>query len=517
MRRFRWCSEDPSHYNPPAQEVCGICGAPFITPDDSLDGLIRRCPICAHQNLIHGDRVGPHGVCEQCGHLLAVCSQDGTLIRADNSTPDCPTCGKGYVIPAPDIWGQAGAGPCRTGSSPERLFAEVDRLIPAWHSWLTFLNSATGDPYSVAAPVVARGLCFVQDGNRTLHAVELATGTPLYPPYPGFSEGSPCSGPAVAGDYFYAAGPPGRAGAFSVARVGVEDVPPGREPLPDYGLDLPRRPRELWDCFRPPTVNDVAGRAVFLWRTVRAPHRYRLTATTLDLAQRLPEPDGSDYPDGPWLWDLELDAQPLGLPILTDGGDVFLCLDPDRVERIRGATGERSVIRLGTPIRDGALYAADYDLVVVNTVEGSLVALRGDTLAEVWRRRSRSGVELVGPGCFVPARHAAGEGEIWTVDLDGEAEAIRAVDGTLSSGFPRLESISQVTAPPSVCGDALLVPMGHDLILARPSGSTSILLATVPTAMGPIAYQAAIGHERVVIATERGKVMAYRVPARGAA
>jgi hypothetical protein len=57
--------------------------------------------------------------------------------------------------------------------------------------------------------------------------------------------------------------------------------------------------------------------------------------------------------------------------------------------------------------------------------------------------------------------------------------------------------------------------MGHDLILARRSGATSILLATVPTAMGPIAYQAAIGHEKVVIATERGKVMAYRVPARG--
>lgn len=494
--------------------MCGLCGAPFIYPDASLEGMIRRCPLCAHQNLIHGDRVGPHGVCEQCGHLLAVCSQDGTLIRADSSTPDCPQCGRSYVIPAPDIWGQAGAGPLRSGSSPERLFTEVDRLVPAWQSWLSFQNPRTGDPYSVAAPVIARGLCFVLDGNRTLSAVELATGTPLYPPYPGLAEGSPCSGPAVAGEYFYTAGPPGRGGAFSVGRVGREDLPPGSEPLPDYGLDLARRPGELWDAFRSPTVNDTAGRAVFLWRTVRAPYRFRLTATTLDLAQRLPEADG-DYPDGPWEWDLELEAQPLGYPILTDAGDVLLCLDPDRVERIDGATGQRSGVRVAAPIRDGALYAADYDLLVVNTVEGSLVALRGGTLAEVWRRRSSSGVELVGPGCYVPARHPAGEGEIWTVDLDGEPEAIRAVDGTLASGFPKLESISQVTAPPSVAGDALLVPMGHDLILARRSGATSILLATVPTAMGPIAYQAAIGHEKVVIATERGKVMAYRVPARG--
>jgi hypothetical protein len=516
MRRFRWCSEDPSHYNPPTQEVCGLCGAPFVLPDESLEGLIRRCPLCQHQNLIHGDRCGLHGVCERCGHLLAVCSQDGTLIRADSSTPDCPTCGRSYVIPAPDIWGQVGAGPSRTGSSPEKLFAEVDRLVPAWQSWLSFLNPATGEPYSVAPPVLGRGLCFLQDGNRTLQVVELGTGTPLYPAYTAFSEGSPCGGPAVAGEYFYAAGPPGRAAVYSVNRAGREDVPPGQEPLPDYGMDLPRQKGELWDAFRPPTVNEVAGRALFLWRTVRAPHRYRLTATTLDLAQRLPEPGGDDFSDGPWQWDFELNAQPLGQPILTDGGTALVLLDPDRVLKI-DAQGEPSEARVPSHIRDGALYAADYDLLVVNTVEGGLFALKADSLEEAWRRRSGSGVELVGPGCFVPGRSADEEGEIWTVDLDGVAEAIRVRDGVRASGFPKLESISQVTAPPSVCGDALLVPMGYDLILARRSGSTSILLATVPTAHGPIAYQAAVGHERVVLATERGKVMAYRVPERGAA
>ena len=86
MREFRWCSENPSHYNPPAQEVCGLCGASFVRPSPSLEGLIRRCPVCAYQNLLGADRAGPRGVCARCGHLLAVCSQCGTLIRADGAS-----------------------------------------------------------------------------------------------------------------------------------------------------------------------------------------------------------------------------------------------------------------------------------------------------------------------------------------------------------------------------------------------------------------------------------------------
>lgn len=512
MKRFRWCSEDPSHYNPPTQEVCGLCGAPFIQPDPSLEGLIRRCPLCAYQNLIHGDRVGPHGVCERCGHLLAICSQDGTLIRAEAAASGCPQCGSRYLIPAPDLWGQVAGGPHRPNSTPERLFGEVDRLVPSWQSWLGFQNPATRETYSVAAPVVARGLVLVQDGNRSLHAVDLASGSPLYPAYPAFGEGSPCSGPAAAGDYFYVAGPPGRLAAYAMDRIGQEDVPPGSDPLADYGLDLPRNRGELWDSFRPPTVNEVTGQVVCLWRTVRVPYRYRVTCTTLDLAGRLPEGNSTDFADGPWSWDLELDAQPLGQPILTDGGALFILLDPDRLLRIRVIDGERTEIRLPAQIRDAALYVPEADLLVVNTVAGELFALQGETLAEAWRRRGSTGVELVGPGCYVPGRSPSEEGEIWTVDLDGHAEAVRVRDGVLSTGFPKLESISQVTAPPSVCGDALLVPMGHDLILARRSAATSILLATVPTAMGRIAYQVAVGHERIVLATDRWKVMAYHVP-----
>lgn len=510
MNRFRWCSEDPGHYNPAAQEVCGLCGAPFVRPDPALEGLIRRCPLCSYQNLIHGHRVGPHGVCERCGRLLAICSQDGTLIRAEAAACGCPQCGGRYLIPAPDLWGQVGGGPLRPNSTPERLFGEVDRLVPAWESWLGFENPSTREAYSVAAPVIARGLALVQDGNRSLHAVDLASGSPLYPAYPAFGEGSPCSGPAAAGEYFYAAGPPGRLAAYAMARAGQEDVPPGTDPDPDYGLDLPRKPGELWDSFRPPVVNEVSGRVVSVWRTVRAPYRYRVSVTTLELAGQVPL--GPDFADGPWDVDLELDTQPLGQPILTDAGMLLLLLDPDRILQIHVLNGDRREVRLAARTRDGALYAAEQNLLVVNTVEGELLTLAGDTLVQVWRRRSGKGVELVGPGCYVPGRTAGEEAEIWTVDLDGHAEAVRLRDGVLTTEFPKLESISQVTAPPSVCGDVLLVPMGYDLIMARRSGATSILLATVPTAMGRIAYQAAISHERVVLATDRWKVMAYRVP-----
>jgi hypothetical protein len=405
-----------------------------------------------------------------------------------------------------------GGGPTRPNSTPERLFSGVDRLLPGWESWLGFENPATRQPYAVAAPIISRGLGLIQDGNRALHAVDLASGSPLYPPYPAFGEGGPCSGPAAAGEYFYLVGPPGRLVAFSVSRLGREESAPGHDPVPDYGIDIPRKPGELWESYRPPTVNEVAGRVVCLWRTVRVPHRYRLTCTTLDCAQRLPDPDGSDFADGPWEWDRELPGQPLGQPVLTDGGALFLFLDPDLLRRIDVHTGEHEERRLPSKIRDGGFYAPEHDLLVLNTLAGDLVALRGDSMEEAWTRRSGSGTELFGPGCYVPGLLPTDEAEIWTVDLDGNAEATRAEDGVLASGFPKLESISQVTAPPSVCGDALLVPMGHDLILARRTGKTSVLLATMPPAVGRIAYQVAVAYERVVVATDRWKVMAYHVP-----
>jgi hypothetical protein len=295
-----------------------------------------------------------------------------------------------------------------------------------------------------------------------------------------------------------------------VTRLGREDAAPGSDPLPDYGLDIPRQPGELWDSFRPPTVNEVAGRVVCLWRTVRLPFRYRLTCTTLDCAQRLA--DGPDFEDGPWEWDQELPGQPLGHPVLTDGGKLFVFLDPDLVRLIDVYNGEHTEGRVAGQIRDGGFYAPEHDLLVVNTSAGDLVALQAGTLEELWRRRSGTGTELYGPGCYVPGLLPTDEAEVWTVDLDGNAEAVRTRDGTFVSGFPKLESISQVTAPASVCGDALLVPMGHDLILARRTGKTSVLLATIPPAMGRIAYQVAIAHERVVVATDHWKVMAYHVP-----
>jgi outer membrane protein assembly factor BamB/ribosomal protein S27E len=523
----RWCTQDPTHFVPPRYKACAQCGEALFEPNAHLDGSHQACPDCGHENLILGFRAGD-GVCEQCGRLLAICANDGTLLRAAASQTHCPRCGDTHLIPPPDTWAQPGAGPAQGSHTPERLFRReaIRQLVPAWDTPLESRNPVTRKRYSLSAPAISQGLVFFQDGNRKLHAVDIASGGPLGAPFPAFDPGGPHSAPAAAGGLVYLSGTPGRVAAFGMARFAV-GFDPGTKPTPEYGLALPTDAGTYWQAARPPVVSEASNTVVCVWERVGAQKQYRISAADLTLGGTAPGSMDGPYSDSAWRWIEDLPNRPEGQPVIADDGTVFVATSPGLLHRFSPRTGSRLTVEIDqldwaavgalgqrqkTQLRDGILLSEPHGLLIANTAQ-EVLAFRSKDLEPAWRTPGYDTAPIKGVGCLVPGRRRE-EDELWLVNLDRQVLALQVQNGTVDWRIAPITARANVSAPPSACADFLLLPAGRELLALRWDTHVPEKLCELPEAQGGFNSQLAVAYERVVAVTSSDYLVALQVAGR---